>query len=49
MIFYFAMENVVSNYAFKHGSRERRKCWDEIAEALNTLELPTLSVDQRAV
>ena len=36
-------------YAFKHGSRERGRCWDQIAEALNKIELPKYSVDQRAV
>ena len=36
-------------YAFKHGSRGRGRCWDQIAEALNKIEWPKYSVDQRAV
>ena len=36
-------------YNFKHGSRERGRCWDRIAEALNSVEQPKFIVDQRAV
>ena len=36
-------------FSYRHGSRERGKCWDRIAESLNKIELPKFSVDQRAV
>ena len=36
-------------YNFKHGSRERGRCWDRIAEALNKIDQPKFIVDQRAV
>ena len=36
-------------FSYRHGSRERGKCWDRIAEFLNKIELPKFSVDQRAV
>ncbi|XP_065065313.1 golgin subfamily A member 6-like protein 2 [Rhopilema esculentum] len=36
-------------YQNKHGSKERGKCWDKIADALNGVERPKFNVDQRAV
>ncbi|XP_065068332.1 golgin subfamily A member 6-like protein 7 [Rhopilema esculentum] len=36
-------------YQYKHRSRERGKWWDKIADALNGVERPKFSVDQRAV
>ena len=36
-------------YNVKHGSRERGRCWDHIAEALNNVEQPKFIADQRAV
>ena len=36
-------------YQFKHGSRERGRCWDKIANSLNAMERPKFAVDQRGV
>jgi len=36
-------------YNFKHGSRERGRCWDRIADTLNKVDQPKFIVDQRAV
>ena len=36
-------------YTFKHGSREKGRCWDRIAEALNKIDKPKFIVDQRVV
>lgn len=36
-------------YTFKHGSREKGRCWDCIAQNLNRVEQPEFSVDQRAI
>ncbi len=36
-------------YLFKHGTRERGKCWDRIANNLNQIKQKRFIVDQRAV
>ena len=36
-------------FKFKFGSRERRQCWDSIADVLNDAEQPRFNVDQRGV
>ena len=36
-------------FNFKHGSRERGRCWDHIADTLNKVDQLKFNVDQRAV
>ena len=36
-------------FNFKHGSRERGRCWDRITDTLTKVDQPKFIVDQRAV
>ena len=40
---------VIQPFQFKHGTRDRRQCWDTMWKNLNSSEWPQFMVDQRAV
>ena len=40
---------VVQPFRYKHGTRDRGRCWEKIAESLNAIEHPKYNVDMRGV